>query len=299
MAEESSATKPRTPLFEAQHQQRYIRQYLVGQIEQLTGRRLLVYCANVENPFSGIGVKDVVPFQDLLCDCDKDSDIDLMLQTNGGDPDVAEKLVYMLRERAASLRLIVAERAKSAGTLIALAADEILMGTPSELGPIDPQVTLRGPDGNFLSRPAHSFLDGLEDIKRKVIDEGGQINPAYFPLLSHFDPAALDVCNKAIKRCQQFAAKWLKRHMLRGQPASRAQAIAKKLVAQPSYIQSHGTVIDWEEAQQLGLRVTHLRHEDPLWDFVWRLYVQYHQEFQTDPNIWKIFETNRVSVVLP
>jgi ClpP class serine protease len=152
----------RSPLFETIHSKRYQRQHLIRQIEEATGRRLAVYFANSDRDGSGIFQGDIAPFQDILSDCEANCDLDLLLQSPGGEIDSAEKLVYMIRERVRSLRIIVVERAKSAATLIALAADEILMSSTSELGPIDPQVTVFAADGRPLQRPARSFLDGLE-----------------------------------------------------------------------------------------------------------------------------------------
>jgi ClpP class serine protease len=137
----------RSPLYEALNSKRYQRQDLIRSIEEQTGRRLAVYFANAEHHAAAISQTDIAPLQDLLFDCEGRCDLDVLLQSPGGDIDSAEKLVYMIRERVASLRILVVERAKSAGTLIALAADEILMSSTSELGPIDPQVTIFAADG--------------------------------------------------------------------------------------------------------------------------------------------------------
>ena len=194
----------------------------------------------------------------------------------------------MIRERVQSLRIIVVERAKSAATLIALAADEILMSSTSELGPIDPQVTIFAADGRPLQRPARSFLDGLEQIKGSVVGEGG-LNPAYYPLLSQLDPALLDFCEKAVRRSEQFAEKWLMKFMLRDDH-ERAGRIAKRLTDVDQY-RSHGMVIDWREAMEMGLRVTFSSSDDPLWRQLWSLFLAYQIE-----NVTKIFETRRVSL---
>ena len=283
-----SAGQPRSPLYEAFNSKRYQRQQLIRQIEEATGRRLGIYYAGVDQAGAGIASGDIAPFQDILSDCDAGCDLDLLLQSPGGDIDSAEKLVYMIRERVRSLRIIVVERAKSAATLIALAADEILMSSTSELGPIDPQVTVFAADGRPLQRPARSFLDGLEQIKRSVASEGA-LNPAYYPLLSQFDPALLDFCEKAIRRSEQFAEKWLKKFMLRDGPEQAAQ-IAKRLTDVDQY-RSHGMVIDWREAQEMGLNVSFLETDDPLWRQLWSLFLAYHIE-----NVTKIFETRKVSL---
>lgn len=282
------AEHSRSPLYEALHSKRYQRQQLIRHIEETTGRRLAVYFGNVDQAGAGIGSGDIAPFQDILSDCEARCDLDLLLQSPGGDIDSAEKLVYMIRERVRSLRIIVVERAKSAATLIALAADEILMSSTSELGPIDPQVTVFAADGRPLQRPARSFLDGLEQIKRSVSAEDG-LNPAYYPLLSQLDPALLDFCEKAIRRSEQFAEKWLVRFMLR-QDQERAAQIARRLTDVEQY-RSHGMVIDWREAREMGLNVSFLETDDSLWRQLWSLFLAYQIE-----NLVKIFETRKVSL---
>ncbi|RUT96117.1 hypothetical protein EOD23_31180, partial [Mesorhizobium sp. USDA-HM6] len=64
---------------------------------------------------------------------------DLFIQTPGGNVDATEKLIGILRQRLKSWRVIVPSWAKSAGTVIALSANDIVLGINSELGPIDPQ----------------------------------------------------------------------------------------------------------------------------------------------------------------
>lgn len=286
---------PRSPLFEAIHQPRYYRQGLFREVESLTGRRFIAYFANVAHVAASINAADVTPFQDLILDCQAGSDIDLLLQTPGGDIDAAEKLVYMLRERANSLRVIVTDRAKSAGTLIALASDCILMSATSELGPIDPQITISQPDGRSLTRPAQSFLDGLEQIKADVVRNGGQLNPAFYPLLNQLDPALLDYCTKAIERSQEFAEKWLRRHMLKADPA-KAKEIAGQLADVKKY-RSHGMVIDCAEAKSFGLNVEKQDIESPLWQLLWKLHAAYDM-FTRQNGIAKVFESRRVSLLL-
>ncbi|HEY2294329.1 MAG TPA: hypothetical protein VGM86_26820 [Thermoanaerobaculia bacterium] len=283
---------PRSPLYEAIHARRYQRQDLIRTIEGQTGRRLGVYFANINHGDAGIFPGDISPFQDLLFDCEADCDLDLLLQSPGGDIDSAEKLVYMIREKVRSLRIIVVERAKSAATLIALASDEILMSSTSELGPIDPQVTISAADGRPLQRPARSFLDGLEQVKRSVASEG-ELNPAYYPLLSQLDPALLDFCEKAIRRSEQFAEKWLVRFMLRDHP-EHARKIAKRLTDVEQY-RSHGMVIDWREAKDMGLNVTFLASDHALWHQLWGLFLAYQIECNQQSTA-KIFETRKVSL---
>lgn len=282
----------RSPVYEEINRNRYFRQGLIREIEGETGRRLIVYYSNVRHPAAAISQDDVAPFQDLLLDCSKGSDIDLLIQSTGGDPDVAEKLASMLRHRARAVRVIVVERAKSAATMIALAADEILMSTTSELGPIDPQIQLFDAQGQPQWLPAKSVLDGLEAIKGSILEDGG-MSPAYYPLLNNLNPALIDFCSKSIQRSREYAEKWLKRHMLSGDP-ERAEEIARKLSEVEEY-RSHTVAIGAEDAAELGLKISFMEPDDPSWSQLWRLYLAY--EVRTSPNgTPKTLESRKVSI---
>lgn len=290
VAKSTLNTPTQTPLFHAIYEERYLRQAKIRQIEEHTGRRLLVWVASDASEINKLAIP---PIADLLHDIEPDvADVDLLLQSPGGDVDVAEKIVGMFRHRTRSLRVIVAEAAKSAATLVAVASDEILMGYTSELGPIDPQIGITTPSGETMMRPAHSFIDGFEQIKQDVAASGG-LSPAYLPMLQHYDPALLDYCRKAIERSRLFAEQWLSAYQCADNPAKAAE-IAAALGDVKTHL-SHGAVIDWEKARAMGLRVTVLTPEDPLWDALWRLFCQYTLAIQRQ-SAQQIFESSRVSV---
>jgi len=64
----------------------------------------------------------------------------LLVHTNGGKVEPAYLISKCCKKSAPKFIVAVPRLAKSAGTLIALGADEIHMGIISELGPIDPQI---------------------------------------------------------------------------------------------------------------------------------------------------------------
>lgn len=84
--------------------------------------------------------------------------IDIVLHTEGGMVNAAEQIAMALRAHPAKVTAIIPFYAMSGGTLIALAADEILMEPASVLGPVDPQI-----EGN----PSRSLI---ELLKRKDIN---------------------------------------------------------------------------------------------------------------------------------
>jgi len=287
----SSAQIPeQTPLFHALEKSRYMRQEQIRAIEEQTGRRLLVYFASFGKESGGIDANDIPPFGDLLRDVEGEN-VDLMLHSPGGDIDRAEKIVYMCRHRSKGFRVIVPESAKSAATLIALAADKIVMSYTSELGPIDPQLVVTLPDGTRMARAAWSFLDGLAKIEKAVSEKGW--SPVYAALLSQVDIALLDQCEKAIKRSEEFANKWLREHMLK-RSKKKAAEIASKL-GDPEKYPSHSIVIDAEEADAMGLDIITLSPEDPLWQRIWRLYCMYEVDMRQE-DCAKIYESRKVFI---
>src|SRR3989440_2522806 len=66
--------------------------------------------------------------------------IDLVLHTPGGLVLAAEQIAHAVRDHPARVTVLVPHYAMSGGTLIALAADEIVMDAHAVLGPVDPQL---------------------------------------------------------------------------------------------------------------------------------------------------------------
>ena len=70
----------------------------------------------------------------------KNDNLDLILHSPGGSVETAEAFVLYLRNRYQNVRVIVPNLAMSAAAMIACAADKIVMGKHSFLGPTDPQM---------------------------------------------------------------------------------------------------------------------------------------------------------------
>jgi len=280
-----------TPLFHAVNRDRYERQGLIKGIEEVTGRRLIIYIANLSHQQSAITNEDIAPFYELVTTLEKDCDVDFMLQSPGGDPNAAEMLINALLSKARHIRMIIPQAAKSAATMISLAADEIVMSDTSELGPIDPQIPMLTPFG-IVYRPAFGFLNTLEIIKNEHAN-GDPLNSAYFPVLQGVDAALIDACHKAIKQSKDLAKKWLLRSQCADNPEA-AEYIAEQLTNVDKY-PSHGQVINYAEAITLGLKVTYLGDSDDIWRAMWRLYVRYITKMR-EAGLVKMFENNLASV---
>jgi Serine dehydrogenase proteinase len=292
-AQAAIPTPDQTPLYSALEQARYTRQNRIRAIEQRSGRRLVCYVAG---PGASISSMDIPPFVDLLDDVREGEKLDLLLHSTGGDVDQAERIVMMCRKKigaGSEFRVIVPDSAKSAATLIAVGADQIVMGYPSDLGPIDPQIDITTINGERMARPAQSFLDGLDEIVDRV--GGGALSPAYFPLLDKLDPALIDFCKKALKRSQDLAEQFLRTFSLKDDP-EKAKEIAKELNYVEKYL-SHGAVIDADRAIAMGLKVSYLEPHDDLWQAYWRLYCLDRLALETP--IQRLYEGRRASLQIP
>jgi hypothetical protein len=240
---------------------------------------------------------DTLPLVDLFHRIPAGTDIDLLLQTGGGDVDAAEKMASMLRKRVgdkAKFRVIIPDFAKSAGTLITLAADTILMSDSSELGPVDPQLNLPDGHGRYNFRPAQSYVDGYEALVKLVNDYPESI--AYKQQLDRYDPTTLDVCRKVLERSVKLAESLLQQGMYRSGRGN-FTALARELANNKKWLW-HGAPIDYLEAKKLGLDVTYYELDDPLWQKYWGLYCAQRLEVAQNSPDCKLFESDYVSIAI-
>src|SRR6202044_1881766 len=133
---------------------------------------------------------------------DDDIALDIVLHTPGGLVLAALQIARAIGEHKAKVTVFVPHYAMSGGTLIALAADEIVMSKHAVLGPIDPQLG---------QSPAASLVKVIEKKPVAEIDDQTLIRA--------------DIGRKAIAQVKQAAAGLLQRTL----PSDRAEALAEKL----------------------------------------------------------------------
>jgi len=163
---------------------------------------------------------------------DQSLPIDLVLHTPGGLVLASVQIARALKRHPAHTRVIVPHYAMSGGTLIALAADEIVMDPNAVLGPVDPQL------GNY---PAASVIKVIsqKDIN-KVSDE---------------TLIRADLARKALDQLHAVVTELLEGRM----PREQADRIAHELA---SGRWTHDYPITAQEAESLGLKVSTELPED-------------------------------------
>jgi len=275
----------KTPMFTAMNAARYQRQTLIRDIE-ISHPKLLCYVAGNKAP---VDRADTLGFVDMLHNVKSGDPIDLMLHTPGGDVDAAEKLITLVRSATGEqgqLRIIVPDYAKSAGTLMALGANSIVMSDSSELGPIDPQVLLKDGNGTDVTHSVLTYLDAYDEAKQAIRETPN--DPANRITFEKFDPTIVRKFDAVRNRARLFAENLLKR---RGANFSK---IASELMDINVY-PSHGQMIGWEAARKIGLTVEYLPLIDPTWRKYWSLYCHLRLAIESDQ---RIFESNYVSLVM-
>ncbi len=278
----------RTPLYEAMNAPRYARQ---AQIRELQDQETRLLCYVAAGAKASLSRDDVLPMVDLFNRIPAGSNIDLLLHTPGGDVDAAEKIAYMLRQRvgdSGKLRIIVPDYAKSAGTLVTLAADTVIMSESSELGPVDPQLTLPDGSGGTTYGPAQSYVDAYEQLVN-LVNKGGS-TAGYEQMLAKFDPTTLDVCRKVLDRSIRLSERLLTLGMFR--QGGNVTAVAREL----NKSDWHGAPIDFLQAKKLGLNATYLESTDRRWAGYWNLYCAQRLELTRHADDCKLFESDFVSI---
>ena len=277
----------RTPLYEAYNAARYCRQDLVRAIQTRTKRTLISYVAG-ERTY--IHREDVPPFVDLLHPVTRDSDLDLMLHTGGGDVDAAETLINLVRTRVGegTLRVIVPDYAKSAGTLIALGANVILMSDSSELGPIDPQVVLADANGNRLQHSVFTYLGAYEKYSKALKEDGDDVEARI--MLSKLEPQTVELFQRVLRRTITLAGQLLSRDMLK-EDANWTLVLAK-LIDKDRWL-SHGQPISVDDAAEMGLKIDYHQPDSLPWQDFWRLYCLQRLAISETQ---KLFESDYVSL---
>ena len=157
---------------------------------------------------------------------DDEVPLDLVLHTPGGLVLAALQIAKAVREHKGKVTIFVPHYAMSGGTLIALAADEIVMCGHSVLGPIDPQLG---------ESPAASLIKVTEQKPKERIEDRTLV--------------MADVGRKAITQVKQAASELLTRRL----PAEKASELAEKLA---TGIWTHDYPIWASTAKSLGLSVS-------------------------------------------
>jgi ATP-dependent protease ClpP protease subunit len=280
----------KTPMYSAMNSSRYLRQDLIKVINTKEGTNLLCY---VCHPDALIDRYDIIGFTEMLHNVTENSPIDLMLNTGGGDVDACDKLVHLILSRVGNqrFRVIIPDFAKSAGTLMALAANKIVMSDVSELGMIDPQFPMKDGHGHEFMLSIMAYLGAFEE--HSAAHRRNPTDPVALLMMDRFDPRLVRKFEGIRDRVRTFAEDRLKRH---GAPAS---SISQELLDSTRW-RTHNQPIWHADGTQIGLPIEYISPFDERWQRYWNLYIQqrYCLDCLRDEGAIKIYESAYASQIV-
>jgi hypothetical protein len=233
-----------------------VRRKYLGLVTKHTNRPTILYATawlsnlNAPAPLVSVADDDMLGFMETVHGL-AGPNLDLILHSPGGSGSAAEQIVKYLRTKFDHIRIIVPHMAMSAATMIACAADQIVMGKHSFLGPIDPQLFMQTALG-VRSVPAQAILEQFERALRDAADPVKL--RAWAPMLTQYGPDLLVSCQNAAKLSEDLVSEWLESYMFKGQANAKTQdtAIAHWLSDHGAF-RTHARPISRDEFLAKGL----------------------------------------------
>jgi hypothetical protein len=194
--------------------------------------------------------------------------LEILVHSPGGHVDIAYQLAKFFRHHCKTLNVLVPLYAKSAATVLCLNADQVFMGEFAELGPLDVQVEDELEKGKrsfpplnefksmeFLKEHATEYLDFFTEL---LVDRGLSVKQALHeaipgvvgimnPLYGHIDPSKLGSYRRMLAEGEEYA-----KRLLNSVHNESADDLVQQLVWE---YPSHNFVIDYDEAEAIGLPV--------------------------------------------
>ncbi len=238
----------------------------INAIQNKRNSKVVVYYS-----VSILDFSDAKILAELLQSIGKQKKLDLFLLSPGGYVDPAFKMAKLCRDFSEeSFSVIIPHYAKSAATLLSLGADELVMGHPSEIGPIDPRIRVKDNYGREVDVSATAIKDALKVIE-ELSGESPEKSLKYMPLIEKINLDTLGEYERALKASQQYAKTLLETGKLL-KDKTKAEEVATNLAT--GYY-SHGYAIYADEAKdKLGFNIKFIDDEDE-WKPIWQLYNLY------------------------
>ena len=226
----------------------------------------------------------MVPLYKQLQAIGKQKRLNLFIHSRGGATETPWKIIEMFRNFCEYFAVLVAYRAHSAATHIALGANEIVMTAFAELGPVDPYRTHPllpiGPDDKPVSISVQDMKHCISFIKREAETPytPEALAQLFAAMFEKIHPLAMGAIEQSYALSQIISEKALATHMDAERDKEKIHKIAQTLLDD---YKSHRFQIGRSEARKLGLPVVDADPE--MENLLWRLYELYSQSETTPP----------------
>lgn len=244
-------------------------------------RYLLFFVYNERAPVSKEDIFDLIDQLNKITTPPEETRIDMIIISNGGFPHAAYQMMNVVRAKCKKLKAIIPLYAKSAATLMSLAADEIIMGPQSEIGPIDMQMEhplienlhISALEGYFpfiqlfgkyatdffpiAVKLAEQISQNMAIKREEAVDIAINSAVNYLsPIIGQINPTIVNMCYRALATGETYAYNLLSRYMFRDKPEREKVFLASQAAHSLVWnFQNHGQVIAREDAKNLNLYV--------------------------------------------
>lgn len=254
---------------------------LIKKYNKLRDCTMLVYAATTESPIPDVilNQKDFYFIKDLLDSCDEKKDkLEIYLETPGGKGETAEEIVKYVRKKYKNISFVISGEAKSAGTILAMSGDEILMTDTGSLGPIDAQIVIGR--SRVSAYDYTSWVDEKREEAKKT-----PLNQVDIAILAQISPGEIKGAINAQEYAVDMVEEWLTNYKFKNwnktetrqelvteeKKKEKAREIAKALNNHNKW-KTHNRSLKREDLERLGLKITNIEEDDELKEIVYRIH---------------------------
>lgn len=275
---------------------------LMQRYNKLRNTYLFIYSAAIKKSIPQVALEqdDFYIIYDMLSKLpDTKKKIDFYIETPGGSGEAAEEIVRFLRKKFNHVSFVISGESKSAGTLIVLSGDEILMTDSASLGPIDAQVRI----GRSVVS-AHNYMQWIDE-KRSEAAKTGALNPFDATMIAQISPGELIGVKHSLDFAERLVKEWLPKYKFKMWTVTksrkievtdqmrqeRADGIASKLTDHSEWL-SHGKSLKIEDLNKIGLEIIRVDATPDISDTVYRIQTVLNLIFNNSTS-FKIFATDK------
>ena len=225
----------------------------ISDLEGVRNSKVIVYITGdrkPENVFGTVIASDVLSyFEQILKKIGDTRKITLALYTNGGNLETPWPLVNLIRSHCKEFEVIVLHKALSAGTMIALGADKIVMNRYSHLSPVDPAANIADGTNQPKRFEIEDIIGYIDFVKDKIgITEQNALCEIMRDLTKEIPPTMLGSANRTHSLVRRLAKNLLGMHRI-PVPESHSKEIIEHLTQK---LFSHRHLINRKEAHKIG-----------------------------------------------
>jgi len=248
------------------------RKAAITELEKAVGRPIVSLFTSFKYPVI-LSDDDADMLEALLQTMDLQNGIALLLSSPGGSGLAAERIINICRKYSGTgdYWAIIPGKAKSAATMVSFGASKIYMGPASELGPIDPQLSV-SEDGREKRFSICNVVDSYKELFKLATKETGNLQP-YLQQLQRYDAREIKDFEDAISLSEDIAVRALKTGMMSAEDESNIKEKIKVFLT-PEETKSHGRLIDRDKAESCGLVIEKLALNSKIWKLSYELQIR-------------------------